>query len=65
MCRTSRRARDGAKRGGYPDEPIVTVHDSLVVGSARADDAERIVRTAWRGLYGIEPGIKRESWSGD
>ena len=47
----------------YPDVPLLTVHDCLVVPAPYVDAAEKILRAAWRDRCGLVPTLKREPWS--
>ncbi|OUJ69881.1 hypothetical protein [Hymenobacter crusticola] len=47
----------------WPQVPLFTVHDSLVVPQEYAGQVEQIVREELRQATGIEPTLKHEQWS--
>ena len=48
----------------YPDVPVLTVHDSLLVPPRWSPLARRVVLEAWQTEFGITPNLKVIDWTG-
>lgn len=47
----------------FPDVPVLTCHDALLVPAGSAPAAERIIYESWHAEYGIGPMVKVSHWT--
>lgn len=47
----------------YPEMPLLTVHDSVVVPAGCAPVARRVIAEEWQAEFGVEPRVKTSSFT--